>query len=876
MIIRLKGNGTRMQIEFAVGAKAARLIGRENISDVDGALVELIKNAYDADATCTWVDFSVPFPDIPQHASVNLFMDHLTVEEMASVRECYDEDNGNWIRKEELSEDQEEKLRRILFSYNQIVVADNGSGMTSDTVKSAWMYIGTSDKEYNAVSPKGRVKTGAKGIGRFALDKLSRKSVVYSRAKKVIINEDGARSEEFCNTVKWQMDWDQFVNARLLKDIKADMDEIGTSYEELIKTVAGKNFDKLKEHDWSTGTMIILTPIREPWGERLFQRVNSNLQSINPIGNADKFGVIVNNRFYPDYNFITKEVAIAEDDYDYRIRAWYDGDRILRIALLRNEVNMNRKAVTITVDNVSTRRKLSEFWERKAFQGKDYRKEDYNQEIVFEKKVTNLLNKDSLDKIRKVGAFEAEFYFLRRDNNEYEIMKRVAVNKRRKLISQFSGVKLYRDSFKVRPYGDEGTLADWLEMGSRVQKSPAAVSHPTGSWRVQPYQMIGMVKIGRETNPNLIDTANREGMVLNETYYIFVNMLQECLRIFEYDRQYIYREYAKWRKGIEDELKSHIVRVQEAAIRAAEKKAEMERKRKEQEKSGQTDQEQEEGERNTADEQEDLPTTDEMLDTVYEMMQKEAKEIKSKQILQMLSSSGIVINTFFHEFNAINTKFHVQASQVRSRVEYAMNGRPYTGLPAYNPYDRLDIVEKGDDLVASFLDVIMEGLKKDNLKCEKTSMKKMVCYILKKWAPLLIEKHITIEPSVFEEESSEYIYPIAMVDMYIILNNVLLNAAWFFEQGHNPHRQVLIRFEEDKDYIYLYLENNGPALSDKYKGNPDIIFEMGESSKGDEGTGLGLWAVKETVERYDSTVNVLAEKTDGFGMCISWKKERSR
>ena len=55
--------------------------------------------------------------------------------------------------------------------------------------------------------------------------------------------------------------------------------------------------------------------------------------------------------------------------------------------------------------------------------------------------------------------------------------------------------------------------------------------------------MIGMVKIGRETNPNLTDTANREGMVLNETYYIFVNLIQECLKIFEHDRQYIYREY---------------------------------------------------------------------------------------------------------------------------------------------------------------------------------------------------------------------------------------------------------------------------------------------------------------------------------------------
>ena len=862
-----------MQIEFAVGAKAARLIGRENISDVDGALVELIKNAYDADASCVWVDFSVPFPEIPQQAPVSLFMDHLTMDEMVRVREYYEEDMGNWIRKEVLSEEQEESLRMILFSHNQIVVADNGSGMTSETVKSAWMYIGTSDKEYHTVSAAGRTKTGAKGIGRFALDKLSRHSVMYTKA-----DPKGAM-------VKWEIDWDQFVNARLLSDIKADLDQVGTSYEELVKTVSGRDFEKMKGHDWSTGTMIILTPIREPWGERLFQRVNTNLQSINPIGNVDKFKVIVNNQFYPAYNFTTNEVAIAESDYDYRIRIRYDGDRTVRIALLRNEVNTGRKTVTIAVNDMSKRKNLSEFWARSEFQKDGYRREDYGRELVLERNVTDLLKKDSLDKIRKVGAFESEMYFLRRENNEYEIMKQVAARKRRKLVSQFSGVKIYRDSFKVRPYGDtDGPLSDWLEMGRRAQRSPAAVSHEKWGWRVQPYQMIGMVKIGRETNPNLTDTANREGMVLNETYYIFVNLIQECLKIFEHDRQYIYREYARWRKEVENEMKSHIARVQEAAVRAAEKKAEKSwqearQETDEPELSGQgqeTESAQEES--GSAGEQtdSDTPTADEMLDTVYEMMQREAKEVKTKQIVEMLSSSGIVINTFFHEFHAINTKFHVQASQVRSRVKYVMDGKDYAGPPAYNPYDRLDIVEKGDDLVASFLDVIMEGLKKENLKRKPISMRKLVCDILGKWTPLLAEKHIEIEPSVFEEGQAEYRYSVAVVDLYIILNNVLLNAAWFFEQGHNPQRQILVKFEEDKDYIHLYLENNGPPLSDKYQGNPDIIFEMGESSKGDEGTGLGLWAVKEAVERYDSTVHVLADKKDGFGICISWKKEGSQ
>ena len=39
------------KIPFNVDANTARLIGRENVSKLDGAIIELIKNAYDADAT---------------------------------------------------------------------------------------------------------------------------------------------------------------------------------------------------------------------------------------------------------------------------------------------------------------------------------------------------------------------------------------------------------------------------------------------------------------------------------------------------------------------------------------------------------------------------------------------------------------------------------------------------------------------------------------------------------------------------------------------------------------------------------------------------------------------------------------------------------
>ena len=39
------------KINFNVDAYTARLIGRENISGLRGALFELIKNTYDADAS---------------------------------------------------------------------------------------------------------------------------------------------------------------------------------------------------------------------------------------------------------------------------------------------------------------------------------------------------------------------------------------------------------------------------------------------------------------------------------------------------------------------------------------------------------------------------------------------------------------------------------------------------------------------------------------------------------------------------------------------------------------------------------------------------------------------------------------------------------
>ena len=105
------------KVKFNVDAYTARLIGRENISGLRGALFELVKNSYDADASV-----------------------------------CI-----------------------LYYSNGKLYLADNGTGMSSDVILNNWMTIGRSTKKENFTSNKGRIQTGAKGIGRVSCKKKKKK-----------------------------------------------------------------------------------------------------------------------------------------------------------------------------------------------------------------------------------------------------------------------------------------------------------------------------------------------------------------------------------------------------------------------------------------------------------------------------------------------------------------------------------------------------------------------------------------------------------------------------------------------------------------------------------------------------------------------------
>lgn len=833
------------QINFQVSAKTARLIGRENISDVDGALVELIKNAYDADASCVFIKFNMPFHSIPNKIAASKLNAFFQGNELDGILRYYDFNSNMYILKDSLSDEEREDLQRRFFCKNEIIVVDNGCGMTEEIIKTVWMQIGTSDKEYNIYSKKGRIKTGAKGIGRFALDKLSLKTRVYTKSSQDKL-------------IDWFIDWEQFANTKLLNQINAEILFENTDFQSKVRELAGESYALLQDYPFETGTAIILNPTREMWSERLFKKVNSNLQSIIPLTSGDTFDVIVSNKYFLQYNINTKDKDKGKIDYDYKLKGAFDGQNLLELEIIRNEIDISNSNVSIKLNDDSLREfSVYDFWEREAFSKQGYTRADYAKSIEQNILIDELLKDDEIQNLSRLGSFSFEVYFLKAGKSELEIVKNFNLSKRRAFYKNFSGIKLYRDSFKVRPYGDEGALFDWIGLGVRAQKSPAAVSHPDGQWRVEPYQVVGSVNIGRLTNPFLIDMANREGLNPCAEYDLMVTIIEYAFKRFEFDRQYVLREYAKWRKEKQDSVTS--VR---SVVDFVEKKRSDEnkdRRAKEQEKNSDY------SDNEHADKRE--YSEKDYEDAIMSLLDDRYNEQKTMQILMAFSSAGVMTNTFSHEISRIATDVGSRIQHLREAIKRLLDYKEYSGDVDFDPFIMIDDVEDTDRLLNSWISIIMKAVSPSHFSKEKLLLSISIEKIISNWIPLMDKKYIAFQ-KVYHDENA--FVSIAEVDLHLILNNFFLNAAWFLEESKSANRIISVKTEATEKGVVLLLENNGPPLDKNYTSNPSIIFEAGTTSKNaGKGTGLGLWIIREVINRYAGQVEVLT-KTEGFGLKITF------
>ena len=825
---------------FQVSAKTARLIGRENISDVDGAIIELVKNGYDADAECVYVKYINPFDRVPStltRSEVNSYFKN----NMKLVLQNYTIKDGLYVLNEEDVNMLE--LEKYLRSISQILVIDNGSGMNKTVLKSAWMNIGTDNKEINVYSPKkNRIKTGAKGIGRFALDKLSLCTKVFTKC-------------DIEQIYQWEIDWTQFDNATLLNQVEAKLQGCEGRFEDLVKLYLKEDFELVKDYEWDTGTMIILSPIREFLDKKLYIKVNNNLKNINPLGSVDRFDIYVRNYGHPELNFETESTGISRDNYDYSIEAKFDGKGNVTITLDRNEIDTTKKTMQIEYSPTDIEKyDLKEFWDREAFKADNYKREDFDGVKQFKYSLEEILENpsESIDRYNAVGPFSLKMYYMKNQRSTVGIVKDFKSRKRKKLLDDFSGIKIYRDSFKVRPYGDEGQFFDWINLSLRVQKSPAAASHESGNWRVSPNQLIGSVSISRMNNPKLEDTANREGMSLNREYDCFIELIQGILSKFEYDRQYVLREFAAWERAKKKAHEDKAQQIYEQVMREREnKKAKDEYDRgSNQEGASQNDR---------------IPEED-LKDAIVTLGKKNEHKTSTEQLMMVLSSAGVMAQTFSHEITRMGTEFGSRGQHLKESINRLLNYEPYTGDEDFNPYDLLEELDSTDELLSEWVSLIMDSVKQENFETQSVELKEFLVHIENLWKPLLNKKFIAIQ-LVRLDENVQLALPI--IDLHLILNNFILNSAYYLEEAEGE-RMIFFSVYEDDKKVYLEMSNNGPELDEKYSQNPDETLNARETTKKD-GTGLGLWIAREAATRNAGELHVVPIK-NGYMLRATWTK----
>jgi len=138
-------------LTFTVDSALLSELGEKLVETPHIALVELVKNAYDADATETTIKI-VPNPDL----NVEI------VNDKSGIATIVGKSSGP-----------------------EIQITDNGSGMTFQDVKDYWMRIATTHKQNRDVSPRyGRPRTGSKGIGRFSCRRLGTKLKLVTTAAR--------------------------------------------------------------------------------------------------------------------------------------------------------------------------------------------------------------------------------------------------------------------------------------------------------------------------------------------------------------------------------------------------------------------------------------------------------------------------------------------------------------------------------------------------------------------------------------------------------------------------------------------------------------------------------------------------------------------
>lgn len=715
-------------------ARLLRTIGQDLIKDTYAAIVELVKNAYDADS--------------PE----------------AIVRFIYNEEKS-----------------RLL-----IQLEDQGHGMSFDTVVNKWLVPATDDKLKRKRSTNGRVLQGRKGIGRFAAAILGERILLETsqdgKTTTLILDMEELESTEFLDQLNLEVAVeDTGKNAGTIIEIEKD----NVSASDVMAIWTSKQLHKL---------LVELRSLISP--EDVYKAASDQGFNIN----YDTFEIKLIFQDFPLEEYANREIKIEPfpvlDLYDYRVSGTINTEGTASLEF------RNQNIPSLPPETLRLNIKLGAEIEL-----------EYPGNIYIDLRVYDR-DPDSVDNIIKRGLRDP-------DTGEY-----VGKNEARKILDEYYGVGIYREQFRIRPYGEQSF--DWLDLDKKRVQNP--------SFKIGHNQVIGFVYVRSEEESGLTEKSARDGLMENKAYYGLVFEVSRFINELEV-RRFNYREKAKKGGRNNRSIDEDIVSLFDFVDVGTKIKHELNQ----------------------------LSMSPQQRETVGKVVSEALETEKQKK---SAIATRIRETIAIYQGQATLGKItHVLLHEGRKHIKYLSETVPRiikwtSEISGDNESDLLlDKLEDRSSKVLSHTKGLSDLFKKIEplARTRRSPAKKYNLYSILENSFGIFSSELADLSIVYEIHSDVTDTSVIAneMDLITVFSNLIENSVYWLRHKTDAPPKILTFIYSDNQQLTIEYSDNGPGFQGD---NLNLMFEPGYSMKPD-GTGLGLALAGEAMSRIGGTIE--AKHSDG-------------
>ncbi len=708
----------------------------------------------------------------------------------------------------------------------KIYIIDDGDGMSFSDLNEKWLFVGYSEKknpekesdivDYRDKIEKKRVFAGAKGVGRFSCDRLGSKLKLFTKK----VNEKQIHH--------LHMDWNKFE-----EDQNKEFQTVKVDY----STVSLKDIDEFNIGEFEKGTILEISSFNSDWDWKKLVQLKKYLQRlINPSQVDEKL----------EFN-----IHLEAKEYEMEDKKYCSEDEEFKVinGIIKNVIfeKMGIKTTQINCNINETGTKI----------------------------YTELIDKDtfifSLEEIN-------EFKYLHNINIKLFFLNPVAKTEFKKNMGLrsiwYGSIFLYKNGFRIHPYGDEGD--DWLGLESRKTQGFARY--------LSNRELMGRIEINDEQS-NFKEVSSRDGGIIKTpAYYQLIELfIKKCLKRLEKyvvegldwdnievrpknlediktDSLEIIKQIAGQVKDPDKELKFNENLLEIVKEKQVEKLPEIIKNVESLQKSVKDPEEKEYIETQIKAFKQATKTlikSKKNKDEEVKGLEKEVKQAE-KEILFLSSITG----EDQKEILGLQHHIGIATSTINNHLVY-MKNRMEKGKPIPND-DLVDIISK-ISLQTQKISSIVKFVTKANYNLKTEKIEKDLVSFIKQYVEnvytqykevALDNKNVNINVNL--EKEFEFICEFKPLEIIIIIDNLINNSI---KANASNIELKIVKLNENG--VELRFKDDGKGIKQEIT---DRIFNFGFTTTG--GSGIGLYHVSQIVKKMKGTIDINSSVENGSEFII--------